>query len=107
MLFEFFILFTLIKKTQKAQTSDFFLLDIFYEHKNVAFCFVFVRLFDVFMVFMLVKSSCKKKKKYFLAGYLAIHTTLCQLQLYSHSHYDFFKTFLKENNHHIIIIKSS
>ena len=34
--------------------------------KNVAF-FVFVRLFDVFMLFMPVKFSCKKKEKVFLS----------------------------------------
>ena len=42
----------------------FFLLDVFYEHKNVAF-FVFVRLFNVFLIFMLVKFSLKKKQKRF------------------------------------------
>ena len=40
----------------------FFLLDVFMSIKNVAF-FVFVRLFNVFMLFMPVKFSCKKSVK--------------------------------------------
>ena len=60
-------------------------MDVFYEHKNVAF-FIFVRLFNVFMLFVLVKFSRKEKIK--KSKIVLITSTIILLPLWSNAYND-------------------